>query len=81
MYQKNLTPSECKALQKHLQKIVITLMHNVPNGQIHFQNLEVNSARFLKCVCSFSDSLHQRVNFLIPGGNKRSYVLRQTFTF
>ena len=56
-------------------------MHNVPNGQIHFQNLEVNAARFLKFVCPFSDSLHQRVNFLIPGGNKRSYVLRQTFNF
>ena len=29
------------------------LMHNVPNGQIHFKSLAAFAARFLKCVLPF----------------------------
>ena len=31
-------------------EIVNPLMHNVPNGQTQFKNIEANAARFLKCV-------------------------------
>ena len=32
------------------------------NDQTHFKNLAANAARFLKCVWSFWDIMHKRVN-------------------
>ena len=34
------------------------------NGQAHFKNLAVNTARFLKCAWPFWDFMHKRDNFL-----------------
>ena len=50
------------------------------NGQIHFKNLAVFAARFLKCAWPFWDIMHQRAKFALYN-SKREDVCNEFQNF